>query len=285
MNQKWSQPEAETYIPNGETWETALGRTTHLSIGAHQDDLEIMAIDGILSCFDDEGASFTGVVASDGRGSARSGAFSQCSDEEMRLVRRAEQRKAADLGRYGALVQLDHHSSTIKEATTRQPLLADLEQLFLTCRPRVVYTHSLFDLHATHVAVALSVIDVLRTLPKEQQPEQVIGCEVWQDLDWLPESHKIIMDVSSRLELQRQLLESFESQVAGGKRYDLAALGRRRAHATFCQSHRVDHSQGLVYGMDLRPLVSDPCREPGNYISFLIEEFHRDTSRRLSSLL
>ena len=37
----------EIFIPDKLDVETALARTTHLAIGAHQDDLEIMAIDGM----------------------------------------------------------------------------------------------------------------------------------------------------------------------------------------------------------------------------------------------
>jgi len=37
--------------------------------------------------------------------------------------------------------------------------------------------------------------------------------------------------------LQFALLGVFESQIAGGKRYDLALMGRRRANATYFESH------------------------------------------------
>src|SRR3990170_4629582 len=59
---------AEVFVPDGLPVEAALARTTHLGIGAHQDDLEIMAIHGILSCFHQKDHWFTGVVVTDGGG-------------------------------------------------------------------------------------------------------------------------------------------------------------------------------------------------------------------------
>ena len=51
------------------------------------------------------------------------------------------------------------------------------------------------------------------------------------------------------------LLGVFDSQVCGGKRYDLATMGRRRANATYLASHGVDESTSLIFGMDLTPLM------------------------------
>src|SRR3990172_796346 len=84
---------AEVFVPDGLPGEAALARTTHLGIGAHQDDLEIMAIHGILSCFRQRDHWFTGVVVTDGSGSPRDGVYGEFSDEQMRSVRRSEQKK------------------------------------------------------------------------------------------------------------------------------------------------------------------------------------------------
>ena len=45
---------AETFVPDGVPSASALGRITHLGIGAHPDDLEFMAFHGIATCFDHE---------------------------------------------------------------------------------------------------------------------------------------------------------------------------------------------------------------------------------------
>ncbi|MGK0456064.1 MAG: hypothetical protein ACJAUA_000354, partial [Zhongshania aliphaticivorans] len=44
-----SQEDHDLYIPDSLPVDKALDRTTHLGIGAHQDDLEFMALHGILS--------------------------------------------------------------------------------------------------------------------------------------------------------------------------------------------------------------------------------------------
>jgi len=95
----FSSPAADVYVPDGSTVAKALARTTHLCLAAHQDDIEIMAYHGIAECHGRKDRWFTGVVLTDGSGSPRSGKFANHSDEQMKAVRRAEQRKAAKLGK------------------------------------------------------------------------------------------------------------------------------------------------------------------------------------------
>jgi hypothetical protein len=47
---KFSSPAADVFVPDGIPVATALARTTHLCIAAHQDDIEIMAYHGIAEC-------------------------------------------------------------------------------------------------------------------------------------------------------------------------------------------------------------------------------------------
>lgn len=285
MQPIWGKTEADTYIPSGEPIDAAWQRTSHLAIGAHQDDLEIMAVAGILECYNASGLGFCGVVVTNGAQSARSGPFAHYTDAEMVRVRRAEQRRAAEIGRYAALVQWDYKSAEIKHPAQREALRQDLRRLFSLVKPQTVYTHSLFDAHATHRAVAVAVIEVLREMDQTRQPTALLGCEVWQDLDWLPEDARVSMNVSEQLPLQEQLLEVFQSQIAGGKRYDLAALGRRRAHATFGQSHQVDALTGVVYAMDLLPLMHKPLLSFTEYLSLLCDRHRERSTAQLSSLL
>src|SRR5690606_3084060 len=95
---KFHQPGADVFVPDGLPLDRALARTTHLGIGAHPDDLEILAIHGVLECFGQVGRGFTGVVVTSGSGSARAGAYARHSDERMRVVRALEQKKAAFVG-------------------------------------------------------------------------------------------------------------------------------------------------------------------------------------------
>ncbi len=277
---KFSMPGSELYCWDGGDPTQALQRTTHLGVGAHQDDLEIAAIAGILECFRTPNRAFTGVVVTDGSGSARSSYYADLSDEDMRLVRRREQKKAAHVGEYAALCLLDYDSSAVKNAEETR-VIGDLTRVLELARPRIVYTHNLCDKHDTHVAVALRTISAIRALPVEIRPSQVIGCEVWRDLDWLPDDLKVEMDVTPRDNLSSALLGVFDSQISGGKRYDLGSLGRRRAHATFSESHEIDRAEGVVLGMDLTSLVTGPEVDPIEFVEGLVSHFAADVRRRI----
>jgi len=271
---------AEIYIPDHTTEEQALSRTSHLCFAAHQDDIEIMAAQPILECFQQADKSFTGVVVTDGRGSPRDSLYKAYTDEEMRLVRFKEQRKAAVVGEFGAQIMLDIPSKEIKDASQNGPV-EDILAILQATKPKFVYTHNLADKHDTHVAVALRVIQALRMLDQAERPERVVGCEVWRALDWMVDSDKVTMDLSTHENLQVALLGVFDSQIAGGKRYDLASIGRRRANATYFGSHGVDETTGLSYGMDLTPLIHDETLNPSELVGQLLQRFVDDVRERL----
>ena len=180
----------------------------------------------------------------------------------MRLVRFKEQRKAAIVGEFAAQVMLDIPSKIIKDAARKEPV-EDILKILRATKPKFVYTHNLADKHDTHVGVALRVIEALRRLDQAERPEKVVGCEVWRALDWMVDSDKVMMDLSNHENLQFALLGVFDSQIAGGKRYDLASMGRRRANATYFESHGVDATTGLSYAMDMTPLMNDATIRPG----------------------
>ena len=280
---KFNSKTAEVYIPNGLPVEQALSRTTHLCVAAHQDDIEIMAAQPILACFHQADKAFTGVVVTDGRGSPRDGLYKNISDETMRRVRFEEQRKAATIGEYAAQVLLDYPSKVVKDPA-QTALVEDLMTLLRATKPKIVYTHNLADKHDTHVAVSLRLIQALRSLDPAERPAQVIGCEIWRSLDWMVDSEKFVMDVSEHQNLQAALLGVFDSQIAGGKRYDAAALSRRLANATFFESHAVDKSNGLIFGMDLTPLIQDPSLDVSSYILEYIDRFSQDVASRIERL-
>jgi LmbE family N-acetylglucosaminyl deacetylase len=278
---KLSQETAEIFVPDQQPLGVALPRTTHLGIGAHADDLEIMAAHGILECFASAERWFTGVVVSDGAGSARDFEYAAYSDEQMNAVRRAEQKKAAYVGEYGAQFLLDHPSSAVKNAAG-PGVLADLVQILRATTPDIVYTHNLADKHDTHVAVALRVIAACRALEPSLRPQRLIGCEVWRDLDWLCDADKLELPLDRREHLQSALLGVFDSQIAGGKRYDLATAGRRRAHATYSESHGTDQHSALSWAMDLTPLMHEG--DPGAHVAALLRRFQDDVAARVARL-
>jgi LmbE family N-acetylglucosaminyl deacetylase len=280
---EFHRDDAVLHVPDGVAASKALARTTHLGIGAHQDDLEIMAIDGILKCYAQTDAWFTGVVVSDGAGAPRSGPFAGYTNEQMVETRIEEQKRAADIGLYGAQIILLHPSDELKEPNNARPV-DDIEAILRATRPEVVYTHNLFDKHDVHVAVALRVIAAIRRLPSAERPNALFGCEVWRDLDWLPTDRKLVFDTSAHEDLQFRLLEVFESQVAGGKRYDLAAMGRRRANATYLEPHQVDAATGAVYADDMTSLIRNPVRDPLEYARAILDQFATDVASRIQRL-
>jgi LmbE family N-acetylglucosaminyl deacetylase len=274
---------AEIFVPDGTPVEEALARTTHMAVGAHQDDLEIMACDGILACFQREDRWFCGVVVTGGSGSPRDGVYADYTDEEMQTVRRKEQKKAATVGEYAAQVLLNYPSSAVKESANRAPV-EDLRALLEAATPQVVYTHNPADKHDTHVATALRVIEAIRGLPAAERPQQLYGCEVWRSLDWLLDEDKVAFDVTAHENLQWALLGIFDSQVAGGKRYDLATMGRRRANATYYASHEVDIAERMIYAVDLTPLIEDLDMDVGTYVEKIIDHFRQDVTGRVERL-
>ncbi len=273
-----TQPDAVIEIPDKAEPAAALARTTHLGIGAHADDLEVMAIDGILRCFGHDDYWFCGVVAGDGAGSPRSGAFAAHSDEQMREVRLHEQLRAAAIGEYGAVVLLDHTSTALKDPDCSAT--GDLTAVLAATRPEVVYTHSPTDRHDTHVAVCLGVIEAIRGLPPSRRPARLYGCEVWGDLDWLRPEDRVVFDLSEHERLQSALLSVFESQVSG-KCYDLAAIARRRAHATFHSSHLPDTASLASFAVDLSPLITDSERPVADLVQQLLDHFAADVHDRI----
>ena len=275
---------AQLFVPDGLPDEQALARTTHMGIGAHQDDLEIMAIDGILKCFQRDDRWFTGVVVTNGSGSSRAGLYGNYTDEEMQVVRIKEQKKAAIVGEYAAQVLLDYPSSAVKDRSNKNPV-EDLVTLLKVAKPEVIYTHNLADKHSTHIGVAVKVVEAIRRLSEADRPQHLYGCEVWRDLDWMNDEDKIAFDASQQEGVQMALVGVFDSQVTGGKRYDLATMGRRRAHATYHASHATDITTGLVFGMDLTPLIKDPSTDIQAYVQAYIQRFASDVRDRIASVL
>jgi LmbE family N-acetylglucosaminyl deacetylase len=280
---KFNLDTAEVYIPDNEPVVQALARTTHLCFAAHQDDIEIMAAQPIIECFQQNDKWFTGVVVTDGRGSPRDSLYQNYTDDEMRLVRFKEQRKAAIVGEFAAQIMLDIPSKIIKDSSRNEPI-KDILEILRATKPNVVYTHNLADKHDTHVGVALRVIQALRKLDQDERPERVVGCEVWRALDWMVDSDKVMMDLSTHENLQLALLGVFDSQIVGGKRYDLASLGRRRANATYFESHGVDETTGLSYGMDMTPLINDVNLDPVEFIGQFIQRFEMDVRDRVARI-
>ncbi|MGE5558406.1 MAG: PIG-L deacetylase family protein [Bacillota bacterium] len=274
---------AEVFVPDHMPLREALERTTHLAVGAHQDDIELMAYAGIVECYGRGDQWFTGLTVSDGTGCRLTGPYAGYTPEQIGQIRNREQKKAAEIGEYSCAVLLGYSSRQVCDPACTD-VLEDIGALVCRAKPRLVYTHNLADRHKTHVAVALRTIEAIRRLPPGAKPEKLYGCEGWRSLDWMVEGDKVIIDVSGHPNLRQALLGVFDSQIDGGKRYDLAGEGRRRANAVFADPYRPDKGEAVGLAMDLTPLIENPGLDIQQYVASYIDRFAKDITAMLSGL-
>lgn len=271
---------AVLFIPDGEREEVALSRTTHMAISAHQDDIELMAYYPIIECFGKKDQWFCGVVTTDGAGSPRNGLYADYTDEDMKDIRIIEQKKAAYVGEYGSQFLLGYPSKQAKDPND-EAIIEEFVRILKAAKPKYLYTHNLADKHDTHLGTAAKVIAAVRRLKKEERPEKLYGCEVWRDLDWMSDDEKVYFDVSGHPNIAMSLVGVFDSQILGGKRYDLAAEGRRIANATYSASHDCDISTGMSYAMDLTPLIEDDALSVEDYVTGYIQRFQNSVAEKI----
>ena len=198
----------------------------------------------------------------------------------MKKIRLLEQKKAAVVGEYGVLYCLGFSSTAVKNA--EESAIEQTARIISEYAPEVIYTHNPADKHDTHCAVSLRVIEALRRVPACRRPKKLLGCEVWRDLDWVNDDEKIFMDVSGHPNIAMSLASVFDSQIQGGKRYDLACDGRRLANATYYASHATDIAERANYAIDMTPLI-----EGGDAVEFIseyIDSFRKDVNARIKRL-
>lgn len=260
----------EKYIPK-----SAVGaEVRYMAVSAHKDDVEMLALDGVCKGYASGG--FAAAVLTDGGQCPRSEAYASVNDEDMAELRTAEQKRAAEVGRYEALWLFERTSAEIKRAANEaaHPLTLALAEVFRECpRLDVLYLHNPFDRHPTHVAACLVALKAVNMLKDEEKPRKIYGCEVWRDLDWLADGDKVVMDVSGSDELAARLMGCFVSQNSV-KRYDVASAARRASNATFYQSHEGDEATALVYGVDLTELAYGG--DVAAFVARKIENFRED---------
>ena len=251
----------------------------NLCIAAHQDDVEIMAYGQIAECYARGG--FAAVVLTDGAGSPRCGRYADVSDGEMKKIRFSEQCRAAEIGNYDALFQLGYSSADVKKGV--KDVEDDISSIILAALPGKIFIHNFADKHDTHVASALRALGALRKISGRFRPEKVYMMEVWRGLDWLNDDAKTMFDTAPYPELAEKILNVYDSQIAGGKEYTRAAVGRRFANATFFESHSVDSFTSASIGADITDFVYSD-KQPDELVDGLIESFRTDALERLSRL-
>ncbi len=281
--QKYNE-KTEFYVPDHINLEAAFKRTTHMAVLAHHDDIEIGAFDGVLQTFQQKDKWFFGVVVTDGSGSSRGGAYKNYTNEDMMKVRNLEQKKAAMLGEYGLQAFINAPSSQTKDPKD-QVVVEEIKKMILDANPEVIYTHNLADKHDTHIGVVTKTIKAIRLIEPKLRPKHLYAVEVWRDLDWLMDDEKVVFNVGGRPNLAASLVEVFDSQIDGAKRYDLAAIGRRLANATFSTAHAVDQSEAVINGMDLTPLIKDDSIDMVEFILQAIDRFKKDVEHKIKKML
>lgn len=275
---------SEVFVPDGKPVDEALQRTTHMTISAHHDDIEIMAYHGIAECFNSNSNWFSGVVVTNGAGSSKGEFYRSFSEEEFINIRKLEQKKAAFIGEYSAVAMLNYTSSEAKDPDNTE-IIKDLKLLISKAKPVVIYTHNLFDKHKTHLSVGLKVIEAIRDLEPIERPKKLYGCEVWRSLDWLVSSDRVIFDASANPNIASALIEVYNSQISGNKEYHKAAIGRRDANATFYSSHSPDSSKNTILGMDLTPLIVDTALDISSFAQGFIERFNLEAVNAIKDAL
>lgn len=273
-----------TFIPDGSSEETALRRTTHLGIGAHPDDLEIMGLHGILAAYQSADNWFGGITCTNGSGSIREGDMEGIELSSLTARRKQEQVMAAQIGQYSFITQLGLDSAAVL-AAPQDTVPIQLHPLLKQCRPQVVYTHNPADKHPTHIAVLKAVLHCYRSLPPENRPRRIYGCEVWRNLDWLCDEKKVVLEINDPQHLASRLMAVYQSQIGAGKQYDKAIEGRRRANATFFQAQNRDISEEAIYAIDLTPLIWDEQLTLTAFIAPFLEAFRNEVLSALQSPL
>lgn len=275
---------ADAYVPDGSTIEEALMRTTYLSIGTHQDDCEIMAYHAISQCYESEENWFTAVVLTDGSGSPRSGEFANYTNEQIHMKRSAEQRVAADVGKYSAVIQLCYTSEDVRTKRCAD-VEGELIRIISQAKPKYIFTHNPIDRHETHLGACIRIIHAIRKTPRECRPEKVYGMEVWRSLDWLSDRERLLFDTSRYPNIENGVITAYDSQCTPLKRFDLAAIGRRLGNATFQAPRDNDTTNSCSIGMDLTPLIEDETLDIREFALAHIDRFYQDAKELLDAFI
>lgn len=275
-NLTFNKPEAAFYTPKN-----AAQKATVAVIGAHFDDVPIGAFGGVLDTGSvtaegfkrNEDQGLLAIITSDCRGSANRGRFANVTKDEMRLLRREEQKQEADLGEYAGVAMLDYSSAELKGGKDEDILKAagDIKKLLLESQPETVYLHAPFDRHETHLSSTLPALIALEQLRNEGKyvPKKVLGYEVWGNHDFVgkvidPEIQKrngiegLFVQRSlthAEMDFQSKMIGCHVTQTEGSKDYVEATIGRQIANETFGEPRESNDIRGQLNMVDLMPIV------------------------------
>ncbi len=248
--------------------------TNLLSIAAHPDDTEIMAMDGILKAYGSKKYSFYACVVGIGANCQKVGKYADWSDKEMIEARDQEQLRASQIGEYEKLYQLKRADKDFEEGSA---IIKDLQKVLLEVAPDTVYTHNIFDKNPIHQRLAQLVIDAIMGLDEDKRPRLIYGCEINRALNWLPDKYKVTFDLSENKELQNRLIGVYDTRAEQSKNYCKAVMGRKMANATFITNEEdTPEDEKLIwYGINMTPIVQKniPVKE---YCTKILNDFNKE---------
>ena len=194
------------------------GKVKYLCFCAYPCDCEVMSIEGIQRGYRAKKYTFACVSSSnlalDGK----------TNISEM-------QKKASEIGRYNSLYLLKYKLDDIKNPEDKG-LVKEYAAIIKELKPRIIYTYSLFDKDPVRVAVAVKVINALRTMKRSQHPKVIYGCEVNRNFDWIKDEKIVYFDNSKNVRLQKQLVGVYKS-----KNYNFnlveSTIGKRLSNAGY----------------------------------------------------
>lgn len=248
----------------------------NIVIAAHKDDGEMIGIKAIDDSFKKD-ESLVMIILTNGSGCPRIGEYASISDEDMVEIRTAEQKRAAEIGRYNTLYLLDYSSKLVqeKDKKIKQEIVEILNRY-----PNVenIYIHNPFDRHKTHVATCeISVQAIKEVYSHGRLPnlKKVLGVEIWRCLDWLPDNFKVVIDTSGSEFLSQNIMSVFVSQNLA-KKYDEAIIARRLANATFNSSHESNAYTSLTYAIDLIGVVTNVNKKLLDLLTNVLDLFEKN---------
>ena len=259
------------------------GPVKFVCICAHPDDCEIMAIDGIQRGYRASKYTFACVVTTDGADSERSGRYAKATDKRMIQVVMSEQKRAANIGRYHSVYFMNYTSEEARDQEN-EDIINDYVQIIKELKPRIIYTHSILDRHPTHVAVAIKVINALRTMKKGDQPKVLYGCESERNLDWINPSKVVTFNVSKNLRLQRQLITVHKSSNMS-RDYVNAAIGRRLVNAVFNRDEKKKNAKLTAKAINMTTLLRRKEFPIKRYAMSFIDDLYSDINDMMDRTL
>ncbi len=237
-----------------------------LAIGAHPDDVEIFALSAIMK------GDFHCIVLTDGAGCARGKGYENLTGEQLKRIREKEQLAACKAGGYTADM-LGLTSEQVKNLSDE--VEQKLTAYFNEYMPKEVYIHSPFDKHETHIAAFWRAFKALKK--SDCRPDKLYACEVWRGLDWFDGDEKVVLDTGGSEKLSDKILSKFVSQNVT-KHYNLGAIGRRWANATFSGSHEKSKFSSYNFAVDMTKFLCEDISETEKFINDSLDKFCKTTA-------